>query len=178
MRIGLALPQYDYSVPGESPLRWDTLLEHAQRAEASGFDSLWLSDHLFLDIAKYGGTADPHGIYEPLVTLAALARTVTRPRLGTLVACEALRPASVLAKALATLDRVCGGRLDVGLGAGWYAPEYEAVGLVRGLLGGGPLTFDGRYHRAAGAVNRPPAVQEPRPPVFVGGKGDRLIQLA
>ena len=85
MQIGLALPQYDYSVPGESPLRWDTLREHAQRAEALGFDSLWLSDHLFLDIAKYGGTAEPHGIYEPLVTLAALARTVTRPRLGTLV---------------------------------------------------------------------------------------------
>ena len=54
MRVGLALPQYDYSVPGESPLRWDTLLDHAHRAEALGFDSLWLSDHLFLDIAKYG----------------------------------------------------------------------------------------------------------------------------
>ena len=130
MRVGLALPQYDYSVPGESPLRWDTLLDHAERAEALGFDSLWLSDHLFLDIAKYGGPAEPYGIYEPLVTLAALARTVTRPRLGTLVACEALRPASVLAKALATLDRICAGRLDVGLGAGWYAPEYEAVGLA------------------------------------------------
>ena len=196
MRIGFALPQYDYSVSGDSPLRWETLLAHAQRAEELGFDSLWLSDHLFLDIAKYGGTADPHGIYEPLVTLAALARSVTRPRLGTLVACEALRPAAVLAKALATLDRISGGRLDVGLGAGWYPPEYEAVGLdfpppgerlerlaealdvVRGLLGGGPFTLDGRYHRAENAVNRPPALQEPRPPVFVGGKGDRLIQVA
>lgn len=196
MRVGLALPQYDYSVPGQSPLQWDTLLDHARRAEELGFDSLWLSDHLFLDIAKYGGTTDPQGIYEPLVTLAALARTVTRPRLGTLVMCEALRPASVLAKALATLDRISGGRLDVGLGAGWYPPEYDAVGLafpppgerlarlaeavevVRGLLGGGPLTFDGRYHQAAGAVNRPPALQEPRPPVFVGGKGDRLIRVA
>lgn len=196
MRIGLALPQYDFSVPGESPLRWDTLLDHARKGEELGFDSLWVSDHLFLDLAKYRGSPEPQGIYEPLVTLAALARTVTRPRLGTLVMCEALRPASVLAKALATLDRISGGRLDVGLGAGWYPPEYEAVGLafpppgerlarlaeavevVRGLLGGGPLTFDGRYHRAAGAVNRPPALQEPRPPVFVGGKGDRLIQLA
>jgi probable F420-dependent oxidoreductase len=196
MRIGFALPQYDYSVPGESPLQWNTLLDHARRAEALGFDSLWLSDHLFLDIAKYGGTAEPQGVYEPLVTLAALARTVTRPRLGTLVACEALRPASVLAKALATLDRISDGRLDVGLGAGWYPPEYEAVGLafpppgerlarlteaievVRGLLPGGPFTFDGRYHRAAGAVNRPPALQTPRPPVFVGGKGDRLIRVA
>jgi len=196
VQIGLALPQYDYSVPGESPLRWESLLDQAQRAEALGFDSLWLSDHLFLDIAKYGGSADPHGVFEPLVTLAALARTVTRPRLGTLVMCEVLRPASVLAKALATLDRICDGRLDVGLGAGWYEPEYEAVGMkmppprerlerleeavtvVKGLLGGGPLTFDGRYHRAVGARNLPPALQEPRPRVFVGGKGDRLIALA
>jgi alkanesulfonate monooxygenase SsuD/methylene tetrahydromethanopterin reductase-like flavin-dependent oxidoreductase (luciferase family) len=195
MRIGLALPQYDYSVPGESPLQWETLLEHAQRAEQLGFDSLWLSDHLFLDIGKYGGPSDPQGAFEPLVTLAALARHVTRPRLGTLVVCEALRPAAVLAKALATLDRIAGGRLDVGLGAGWYEPEYEAIGMkmpgpgerldrleeaveiVKGLLGGGPLTLDGRYHRAVDARNLPPALQEPRPRVFVGGKGDRLLRL-
>ncbi|MGH8985318.1 MAG: LLM class flavin-dependent oxidoreductase [Acidimicrobiia bacterium] len=195
MQFGLALPQYDYSVPGESPLRWETLLDQAQRAEALGFDSLWLSDHLFLDISKYGGSADPQGAFEPLVTLAALARTITRPRLGTLVMCEALRPATVLAKALATLDRICDGRLDVGLGAGWYEPEYEAIGMkmpgpaerlerleeavtvVKDLLGGGPLTFDGRYHRAVGARNLPPALQEPRPRVFIGGKGDRLLGL-
>jgi alkanesulfonate monooxygenase SsuD/methylene tetrahydromethanopterin reductase-like flavin-dependent oxidoreductase (luciferase family) len=196
MQIGFALPQYDYSVPGESPLQWSTLLDYAQRAEQLGFDSLWLSDHLFLDIAKYGGTDEVHGVFEPLVTLAALARTVTRPRLGTLVMCEALRPATVLAKALATLDRISGGRLDVGLGAGWYEPDYEAIGMkmppprerldrleeavtiCTGLLGGGPLTFEGLFHRAVDAHNRPPALQEPRPRVFVGGKGDRLLRLA
>lgn len=196
MRIGFALPQYDYSVPGESPLTWSTLLDYARRADDLGFDSLWLSDHLFLDIAKYGGPATRQGAFEPLVTLSALARHVTRPRLGTLVVCEALRPATVLAKAMATIDRISGGRLDVGLGAGWYEPEYDAIGLAfpppkerlarlaeavqvcRGLLGGGPLTFEGRYHRARGAFNDPPAVQQPAPPVFVGGKGDRLIRLA
>jgi len=196
VRIGLALPQYDYSVPGESPLRFETIAGHARRAEDLGFDSLWLSDHLFLDLAKYGGSAERYGAYEPLTTLAALASVVTRPRLGTLVLCEALRPASVLAKGLATLDRICGGRLDVGLGAGWYEPDYEAIGMelprpgvrvdrlreaievVGGLLGGEPLTFDGRYHRAEGAVVDPPAVQVPRPPVFVGGKGDRVIRTA
>ncbi|HEX7521631.1 MAG TPA: LLM class flavin-dependent oxidoreductase, partial [Acidimicrobiia bacterium] len=163
MRIGLALPQYDYSVPGASPLPYDVLLEHARRAEQLGFDSLWLSDHLWLDIAKYGGGDEVYGAYEPLVTLAALARQVPRVRLGTLVLCEALRPASVLAKALATLDRITGGRLDIGMGAGWYEPEYEAVGMtmpppgerltrlgeavdvVRGLLGGGPFTYDGKF---------------------------------
>ncbi len=196
MRIGLALPQYDYSVPGASPLPYDVLLEHATRAEQLGFDSLWLSDHLWLDIAKYGGGDEVYGAYEPLVTLAALARQVPRVRLGTLVLCEALRPASVLAKALATLDRITSGRLDIGMGAGWYEPEYEAVGMtmpppgerltrlgeavdvVRGLLGGGPFTFDGKFHRAFDARNLPPALQQPAPPVFVGGKGDRLIRLA
>jgi alkanesulfonate monooxygenase SsuD/methylene tetrahydromethanopterin reductase-like flavin-dependent oxidoreductase (luciferase family) len=121
---------------------------------------------------------------------------VPEVRIGTLVLCEALRPASVLAKALATLDRISDGRLDIGLGAGWYEPEYEAIGMkmpppgerldrlteavevVKGLLPGGPFTYEGMYHRAIDARNMPPAVQVPRPRVFVGGKGDRLLRLA
>ncbi len=195
MRIGFALPHYDYSVPGASPLPYDTLLAYAKHADACGYDSLWMSDHLFLDLAKYGGPAARSGSYDPLVTLAAIAREVIRPRLGTLVLCEALRPATVLAKALATLDRVCDGRLDVGLGAGWYEPDYEAIGMempgpgvridrlrealvVCGeLLGGGPATYEGRYHSARNAYNEPPSIQRPRPPLFVGGKGDRLLGL-
>jgi probable F420-dependent oxidoreductase len=195
MRIGLALPQYDYSVAGESPLRWDTIVEFALAAERDGYDSLWLSDHLFLDLARYGGPAERQGAFEPLTTLAALATKVTRPRLGTLVLCEALRPAAVLAKSLATLDQICRGRLDVGIGAGWYEPEYTAIGMampsprerlarlreavsvLRGLLGGGPLTFEGTYHGAVDARNAPAAVQRPTPPIIVGGKGDRLLEL-
>ncbi len=195
MRIGLALPQYDYSAAGESPLRWTTVVEWARAAEDAGFDSLWLSDHLFLDVTKYGGPPDRHAVLDPIVALAALAERVTRVRLGTLVLCEALRPAAVLAKSLATLDVVCGGRLDVGIGAGWYAPEYEAVGMampgprerldrlreaiavLRDLMGGGPCTVDGSFHRAQGAVNDPSAVQRPTPPIVVGGKGDRLLAL-
>ncbi|MBV9953211.1 MAG: LLM class flavin-dependent oxidoreductase [Acidimicrobiia bacterium] len=195
MKFGLALPQYDYSVAGEQPLQFETIVRHAQVAADAGFSSLWLSDHLFLDIAKYGGSDEIHGAYEPLVTLAALSRVVPDVRIGTLVLLEALRPAAVLAKALASLDRICDGRLDVGLGAGWYEPDYtalgmvmprpgerldrlrEAVAIVTGMLGGGPLDFDGRHHRAVGAVNLPPALQTPRPRVFVGGKGDRLLRL-
>jgi alkanesulfonate monooxygenase SsuD/methylene tetrahydromethanopterin reductase-like flavin-dependent oxidoreductase (luciferase family) len=194
MKLGLAVPQYDYSVAGENPLQFETIAEYARTAERVGFDSVWLSDHLFLDLAKYGGPSTRFGCYEPLVTLAALARVV-EIRLGTLVMCEALRPAAVLAKALATLDRICGGRLDVGLGAGWYEPDYAAIGMemprpgeriarlteavdvVTGLLGGGPFSYDGRFHRAQDAVNRPPALQTPRPRVFVGGSGDRLQRL-
>src|SRR5258708_14405072 len=130
MRIGLALPQYDYSVAGERPLRFETIVEYARLAEHGGADSVWLSDHLFLDLAKYGGSEQRESCYDPIVTLAALARAVPRVRLGTLVLLEALRPAAVLAKALATIDRVSGGRLDVGLGAGWYEPEDALVGAA------------------------------------------------
>jgi len=196
MRIGLALPQYDYSVAGERPLQFNTIVDCARLAERGGAESVWLSDHLFLDLAKYGGSAQHEGCFDPIVTLAALARAVPRVRLGTLVLLEALRPAAVLAKALATVDCVSGGRLDVGMGAGWYEAEYAALGMdmprpglrldrlvdalevVKGLLGGGPFTYDGAYHRADDATNLPAATQRPRPRVFVGGKGDRLLRLA
>jgi alkanesulfonate monooxygenase SsuD/methylene tetrahydromethanopterin reductase-like flavin-dependent oxidoreductase (luciferase family) len=196
MRIGLALPQYDYSIARESPLEFETIAAYARLAQQSGAASVWLSDHLFLDLAKYGGPDRREACFDPIVTLAALARTVPDVRLGTLVLLEALRPASVLAKALATLDCLSGGRLDVGMGAGWYEPEYEALGIdmprpgarlarladavevVKGLLGGGPFTYEGTHHGAFAATNRPPAAQEPRPRVFVGGKGDRLLRLA
>ena len=195
MRVGVALPQYDYSVAHDQPLTFATVLEYARVAERAGADSVWLSDHLFLDIAKYGGPSDRAACFDPIVTLAALARAVPRVRLGTLVLLEALRPASVLAKSLSSLDRVSGGRLDIGLGAGWYEPEYEVIGMtmpapgerldrlvdavtvVNGLLGGGPLSHDGRFHRADGARNLPAALQTPRPRVFVGGKGDRLLRV-
>jgi len=193
MQLGLALPQYDYSIAGERPLQFETIVDYATLAETSGFASVWLSDHLFLDLAKYGGVADREACYEPIVTLAALARRVPRVRLGALVFCEALRPASVLAKALASLDRVSGGRLDVGLGAGWYEPEYdaidmqmptpgvridrltEAIRVVTALLGSEPFTLDGVHHRALAAQSLPPAIQQPHPRVLVGGKGDRLL---
>lgn len=195
MRIGLALPHYDFSVPGEHPLRFETIVEYARQAEALGFDSLWVSDHIYLDIAKYGGPATPEATYDPVVLLAALARLTTRPRLGTLVLLEALRPIGVTAKALASLDACSRGRLDIGIGAGWYEPDYEAVGqampppglrlrrleealeVLGALLGGGPATVTGEYHGVAGAWNHPPAVQSPHPPLIVGGKGDRLLDL-
>ena len=195
MRFGLALPHYDFSIPGESPLRFETIAAYATAAEALGFDSLWVSDHVSLSIERYGGPPGEEFAYEPLTTLAALSGVVARPRLGTLVLAEPLRPAGVLAKTLATLDRLCGGRLDVGLGAGWYAPDYEAAGLsvpspadrlarlrealtvLRALLPGGPASFTGQAHVVREATNRPPALQSPRPPIFVGGKGDRLLGL-
>lgn len=196
MRVGLALPQYDCSVAGEHPLRWDTLLGWARHAAGLGVEALWLSDHLVFDLAKYGGPSDPVHGFDPLVGLAALARTVPGVRVGTLVLCEALRPASVLAKGLATLDRLSGGRLEVGLGAGWYEPDYRAVGMtmpppgerlarlaealavLRALFADPPggARFAGRVHRVDGGRLAPPPLAPP--PIFLGGKGDRLLRLA
>jgi probable F420-dependent oxidoreductase len=194
--VGLALPQYDFSIPGESPLLWETLLGWAERAEALGLDSVWLSDHLFLDISRYGAPPGDHGCFDALVALAAIARRTSRVRLGTLTLCVPLRPATVLAKSLATLDVVSGGRLTVGLGAGWYEAELVAAGLslerpgvrlarlaeavqvVRGMFGGGPFSFDGTYEKAEQARCQPRPVQRPAPPVWVGGKGEKLVELA
>ena len=193
MDIGLALPQFDFSVPDEQPLRWATVLLWATRAVTLGFDSVWLADHLFFSIEKYGGPPGDHFVFDPIVALGALARATSRVRLGTLVLCAQLRPPVVLAKALATLDVVSGGRLTVGLGAGWYEREYEAAGIpferpgvrlaqlaevvqiVKRLLAGDEVTFHGRHYQVAGARVRPAARQRPRPPIWVGGKGDALL---
>jgi probable F420-dependent oxidoreductase len=196
VRIGLALPQFDFSVPGERPLRWTTVADWARRAEDLGFESLWMADHLFLDVARYGGEPGVHGAYDPLVALAALARVTRRPRLGTLVLCVPLRPVTVLAKALATLDVVSAGRLVAGVGAGWYEPELAAASLtlerpaarlahlaeacqvLRGMWGGGPFSYEGTHVRAVEARCRPVPVQRPHPPIWVGGRGDRLLEVA
>ena len=193
MEVGLALPQFDFSVPGERPLRFETVLSYAERAEAVGFDSVWLADHLFLGIDKYGGHGE-YDAFDPLAALGALARATGRVRLGTLVLCAQLRPPAVLAKALATVDVLSGGRLVAGLGAGWYAPEYEAAGIpfenlstrleqlveaieiVRGMFAGEPFTFEGRHYATVRARGLPRPVHQP--PIWVGGAGDRLIELA
>lgn len=195
MQVGLALPQYDFSVPGQSPLQWSSVVAWACRAEALGFSSLWLSDHLFYDLARYGGPSRRQGGLDPLVALAGLARVTRRVSLGTLVLCAPLRPAAVLAKALACLDVVSDGRLIVGIGAGWYRDEMEeakvvlgspaqrmarlaeSVQVLRGMFGGGPFSFAGTYERASGARCLPLPVQRPSPPIWIGGKGDRLLEL-
>src|SRR5437660_425838 len=164
MEIGLALPQFDFSVTGECPLRWETVVAWAQRAEEVGFGSVWLADHLAWSIERYGAPPGRWQGFEPVASLAALARRTSRVRLGTLVFCNQLRPAAVLAKAVATIDVLSNGRITVGLGAGWYEPDFadagipferlgvrlqqlaEAIQVVKGLSGSGPFTFDGGWH--------------------------------
>ncbi|HVM04769.1 MAG TPA: LLM class flavin-dependent oxidoreductase, partial [Acidimicrobiales bacterium] len=178
MDVGLALPHYDHSVPGERPLRWETVLRWAAAAEGSGLGSVWISDHLFLSLERWGvapadGAPGEVEGFEALSTLAALARVTTRARLGTLVLCPHLRPPGALAKALATIDVVSGGRLTVGLGAGWFEPEYAAAGLpfppagarvsrmaetlevLRLAFTGEPFDYSGEHLRLEGMVCRP-----------------------
>jgi alkanesulfonate monooxygenase SsuD/methylene tetrahydromethanopterin reductase-like flavin-dependent oxidoreductase (luciferase family) len=128
--------------------------------------------------------------------MAAIAASTTRIRVGSLALCNDFRPPALTAKMAASLDRLSGGRLDVGLGAGWYESEYEragipldragirigrlgeAVEIVRRLLEGEELHFDGGHYQIDGAVCRPRPLQEPKPPVWIGGKGDRLLATA
>ena len=155
---------------------------------------MWVSDHLFLDWSKYGGPADRQGALECWTTLSALAGATERVRLGSLTVCNDLRSPALLAKMAASLDLLSGGRVDLGLGAGWYEPEYEAAGIdydsagtrirrlreaaqiISRLLEGEEVSFDGNHYSVDGAVVRPGPRQEPRPPIWIGGKGDFLLK--
>jgi probable F420-dependent oxidoreductase len=193
VKLGLALPHYDTSLGGK-PASIDAVLRVAQRAEQAGLDSVWVSDHLFLDWSKYGGPTHAQGSLECWTTMTAVAATTERLRVGPLVLCNDFRNPALLAKMAATLDVLCAGRLDLCLGAGWYEPEYraagidfaptgirirrmgEAVEIVRRLLDGEELTLKGEHYTIDGAICRP--VRENRPPVFVGGKGNKLLRTA
>jgi alkanesulfonate monooxygenase SsuD/methylene tetrahydromethanopterin reductase-like flavin-dependent oxidoreductase (luciferase family) len=192
MRFGLALPHYDTSLGGR-PATWEGIRDAALTAERSGFHSVWVSDHLFLDWGKYGGRQDAEGSFECWTTMSALAAVTERVRLGSLTLCNDFRNPAVLAKMAASLDLLSNGRLDIGLGAGWYEPEYDAAGIpfdrpatrikrlresaeiVGRLLEGEILDLDGTFYEVKGALCRPGPHQKPRPPIWIGGKGDLLL---
>jgi alkanesulfonate monooxygenase SsuD/methylene tetrahydromethanopterin reductase-like flavin-dependent oxidoreductase (luciferase family) len=186
MRFGLSLPHYDFSLPGVRPVTFDALAQHAVRAEELGFDSVWVSDHFFYSLARYGARDELLGSLEPLTALAGLAVRTRRVRLGTLVLGAPFRHPSILAKSATTIDVLSHGRLDLGLGAGWYRDEFEAFGYAFGevgdrfaaledaaatldaLLPGGPVTLDVGAVHLVEAFNRPRPVQQPRPPIWIG----------
>src|SRR6188474_19427 len=160
MRFGLSLPHYGFSLPsGETS--FSAVAEWAKKAEDLGFDSVWVSDHFFYSFARYGADPSPIASLEPLATLAGIAAVTDRVRLGTLVLCAAFRHPALLAKAATSIDLLSGGRLDLGLGAGWMEEEFEAFGyrfrspgerfaileetveVLRELFGGEPVTHEG-----------------------------------
>ena len=195
MRLGLGLPHYDTSLGG-APASWEGVRRVARLAEATGYDSVWVSDHLFLDWSKYGGSSETRGALECWTTMAGLAAATERVRIGSMATCNDFRNPGLLAKMAATLDLLSEGRIDIGLGAGWYEPEYVAAGIefsspgerirrlgesvqiVARLLEGEELDFDGEHYKMKGAVCRPGPKQSPRPPIWIGGKGDLLLRTA
>jgi F420-dependent oxidoreductase-like protein len=198
MRFGLALPHYGYSFPDGGPLEWGRVVDYARRAEALGFDSVWVSDHFFADLSRYGGPDGPVGTVEPFTALAALATHTDRVRLGTLVASTSFRHPAHVAKMATTIDLLSGGRLDLGLGAGWMEAEYRAFGYEFGSVGerfdvleealeiltrlfgeAEPVDFVGPTIRLQEAYLHPRPAQAGGPPIWLGGKGGpRGLSLA
>ncbi|MFN2594945.1 MAG: LLM class flavin-dependent oxidoreductase [Actinomycetota bacterium] len=194
MKLGLALPHYDTSFAGE-PASWERVKQTARIAESSGFASVWVSDHLFLDWGKYGGPSAAQGSLECWSTMSALAAATSKVRIGSLTLCNDFRNPALFAKMAESLDRLSSGRLDIGMGAGWYEPEYEAAGItfdrpgiridrlceaaeiVGRLLEGEEVNYAGDYYKLDGAICRPGPQQSPRPPIWIGGKGDRLLSI-
>jgi alkanesulfonate monooxygenase SsuD/methylene tetrahydromethanopterin reductase-like flavin-dependent oxidoreductase (luciferase family) len=180
LRIGIQLPEVERHV------RWPEVLSMARAAEESGFDSVWLGDHL---LYRDPGTPE-RGPWEAWTQLAALAASTERVTLGPLVACAGFHPPGLLAKMAASIDEVSGGRFVLGLGSGWNDPEFHAFGLptdhrvsrfaeaftiVRGLLAGERVTLDGAYWQAADAVLLPAPAR--RVPLMVGSNGPRMLGL-
>jgi len=180
VRVGVQLPEVERDV------RRHELLAMARAAEECGFDSLWVGDHLL-----YRGDGRPErGPWDCWATLAWLAGVTERVRLGPLVACTAFHPPGVLARQAAAVDELSGGRLVLGLGAGWNEAEFRAFGLpfeqrvsrfeeafeiVRRLIAGERVTLHGRFHTVEDAVLLPAPAR--RPPLVLGANRPRMLAI-
>jgi alkanesulfonate monooxygenase SsuD/methylene tetrahydromethanopterin reductase-like flavin-dependent oxidoreductase (luciferase family) len=169
---------------------WADLRDEWVEADAQGWDSLWLPDHLMPPSGKAGP------ILEGWTALAALAALTKAAHVGILVSSNTFRHPSVLAKQAVTVDHIAAGRSILGLGAGWFVPEHEAFGLefpetglrvsqygealamLDEFLQNDTTTFNGDWYRLKDAPNRPPPVRSPRMPIMVGAHGPRTIGIA
>jgi probable F420-dependent oxidoreductase len=179
--VGVQLPEVERDV------RWPEIVSMARAAEAIGFDSIWVGDHLL-----YRGDGGPErGPWDAWTMLAALAASTERVRLGPLVACAAFHPPGMLARMAASIDEVSRGRFVFGIGAGWNEAEFRAFGvqfgerasrfeeaftIVRRLLAGERVTFEGRFARVEDAVLLPETAR--RVPMMIGSTGDRVLRAA
>ncbi len=189
MRLGLQLPSFTY--PGGTPRLRSDLAEIAQAAEAAGFESLWVMDHLFQLPADTGWGGPDEPMLEAYATLGYLAGVTSRLRLGALVGCALFREPGLLVKTATTVDVLSGGRLTFGIGAGWY--EREALGLgiswpdrrerfarleetlavAHQLWRDDRSAFDGPFTTLAEPIIRPQPLSRPHPPIMIGGNGER-----
>ena len=182
LKVGVQLPEV------ERPVGWDELRRMALAAEAVGLDSVWVGDHLLYRSPD----APPRGPWEAWSLLAALAAVTRRVEIGPLVACLNFHNPAVLAKTAATIDDISGGRLVLGVGAGWNRPDFDAFGvpfdhrvsrfeeafaIVRGLLADGRVDFQGTYYSAPDCELRPPPSRPGGPPLMVGSMGERMMAI-
>ena len=176
---------------GQEGVTWQEWVAAAQTAERLGFEAIFTSDHYF----SVQGSRD-RGSSDAWTNLAGLAAVTSTIRLGTLVSPVTFREPAVLAKAAVTVDRISGGRVEIGMGAGWWEEEHRTHGfgfppvgerfdrleeqleIVHGLLTEDVVDFAGRHYRLEGAPFAPKGVQTPHPPIIVGGDGGpRLARL-
>ncbi|CAN5603888.1 LLM class F420-dependent oxidoreductase [soil metagenome] len=182
LKVGVQLPEV------ERVVRWSELRQMAILAEQVGFDSVWVGDHLLYRYAD-----GPRGPWEAWSVLAALAAVTERVELGPLVAATSFHNPAMLAKKAATIDEISGGRLILGLGAGWNEAEYSAYGfpfdnrasrfeealtIVRTLLREGRIDFEGSYYQARDCELLPRGPRPEGPPLMIGSIGPRMLRVA
>jgi F420-dependent oxidoreductase-like protein len=192
MLLGQQLGSYLPSTHGN---HWDTTLAAARACEQAGLDSVWLADHFM-----FPDKDDPEKeipVFDCFVALGAIAASTSRIRIGELVVGVPYRNPTLLAKMLTTLDVIAHGRTIVGLGAAWHEPEFraygwpfpsvrermemleEAVQIVDLVMTQRPASFSGKHFTVDGAYNDPLPVQKPRPPIMIGGSGEKVtLRLA
>jgi alkanesulfonate monooxygenase SsuD/methylene tetrahydromethanopterin reductase-like flavin-dependent oxidoreductase (luciferase family) len=178
-----------FGIVTDQNLPWPKLVERWQLFEALGFDSAWDCDH-FIQPSR------PTGPYfEAWTLLAALAAVTQRIRIGVLVSCNTFRHPSLLAKEALTVDHVSNGRLELGLGAGWYVPEHpmfgldfppaselvgrfrEAVELTDRLLRNDTSSYEGHFYQVRDAPLRPRPIQQPRPPFVLAAHRPKMLRI-
>jgi alkanesulfonate monooxygenase SsuD/methylene tetrahydromethanopterin reductase-like flavin-dependent oxidoreductase (luciferase family) len=184
MRVGVVLPiaQEDGMT---APPSYREIRDVALTAEAAGFDSVWVYDHLL-----FRSDGETTGIHECWTILSAIAEATSRVQLGTIVMCTSFRNPALLAKMAATLDHLSDGRLVLGIGCGWHDPEYEAFGyptdhkvgrfeealtVIRSLIREGRAGLRGQWVTADDAVLAPPA--RPDLPILIAAKRPRMMEL-
>jgi probable F420-dependent oxidoreductase len=182
LKVGIQLPEVEREV------RWPEYVAMARLAEDVGFDSIWLGDHLLYRTPGLGA----RGPWEVWTMLSALAASTTRVLLGPLVACTSFHNPAMLAKMAATVDEVSGGRLILGLGAGWNETEFRAFGfpfdrrisrfeeaftIIRSLLRDGHVDFAGQFYAAQDCELLPRPARPGGPPLLIGSKGERMLAI-
>ena len=181
LKVGVQLPEVEYEPS------WGTLAEMAHTAEEVGLDSVWVGDHYL-----YRHPHGARGPWEAWTQLAAIAAITSRVQIGPLVASTSFHEPGVLAKMAATVDEISGGRLVLGLGAGWNETEYRAFGfpfdhrisrfeeafaIIRTLLREGAIDFEGRYYTLRECELRPRGPRPQGPPLLIGSSGPRMLRI-